>query len=202
MGAQEYDKIASGIFFPMFEVIAKNAVADTGKTSGRMLDLGCGGGHFGLSVLREASDMTGVLLDFNPAAVAIADRRATEWGLNKRAVAVVGDVHKIPLPDACVDLAISRGSVGFWADIELAFSEVLRVLAPGGRTYIGNGMGGGELSKKIYQQMKTANPDWPDCITRVSNNYRADDYRRILQGLSADFEIIDEEKGTWVIIKK
>ena len=95
----------------------------------------------GLSVLKAAPGLRGVLLDKNPEAVSIAERRAAEWGLRDRTVAVVGDVQQIPLADGSIDLAVSRGSLPFWENLEQAFSEILRVLAPGGMAYLGGGMG-------------------------------------------------------------
>ncbi|NTV91652.1 MAG: class I SAM-dependent methyltransferase, partial [Clostridiales bacterium] len=147
--AEEFDQIAQNIFFPIYDVIAKDILAHTGKTGGRVLDLGCGGGHLGLSVLKNAVGMTAILMDSNPDAALIADRRSVEWGLCDRAVAIVGDAHEIPLPDESVELVVSRGSMFFWQDPEKAFREIDRVLAPGGMSYIGGGMGNRELAEGI-----------------------------------------------------
>lgn len=201
--ALEFDHIAQEIFFPIYEVIVSDIINHTKKASGRLLDLGCGGGHLGLTMLKTAKDMTGILLDNNPEAAAIADRRAADWGLRERAVVIVGDVHQIPLPDASVDLVISRGSIGFWKDIEKAFSEILRVMAPGGYTFIGSGMGNKELGDEIARKMKQINPDWPDCVRRASNGYTAEDYRAVLNKLGAQFEMMtNKDKGKWTILCK
>lgn len=201
--AREFDRIAQEIFFPMYEVIVSDIIDCTKKTSGRMLDLGCGGGHLGLTMLKSAKDMTGILLDSNPEAAAIADQRAGEWGLRSRSFTVVGDVHQIPLPDGSIDLAISRGSIMFWKDTGKAFSEILRVLAPGGRTFIGSGMGNKELGEEITRKMKKMNPDWPDCVHRSSNGHTMEDYRAILTKLGAQFEFINNKnQGKWIIFCK
>lgn len=168
-----------------------------------MLDIGCGGGHMGLSVLRAAPGLRGVLLDKNPEAVAIAERRAAEWGLRNRMVAVVGDVARLPLADGSVDLAVSRGSLPFWEDLDRAFSEVLRVLAPGGMAYLGGGMGNPELARSIEQKMREFNPDWPGCVRRKSSGQGVDDYRAALGRLGAEFEILESEgRGKWTVICK
>jgi ubiquinone/menaquinone biosynthesis C-methylase UbiE len=201
--AVEFDKIAQEIFFPIYAVIADDALSKTGITSGRLLDIGSGGGHLGLSVLKAAPAMTGILLDSDPVAVKIADARITEWGARDRAVAVLGRAEKIPLADGSVDLIVSRGSIHFWDDIEAAFSEILRVLAPGGMTYIGSGMGSKKLSEEIARKMKTANPDWPGCVHRDSKGHTIEDYRAVLKKHGVYHEILSsEENGKWTIIVK
>jgi ubiquinone/menaquinone biosynthesis C-methylase UbiE len=208
--AFEFDDIAQNIFFPIYGAIALDIVATTGKRAGRVLDLGCGGGHLGLSLLK-ATGMSAVLLDKNPDAVGIAQRRATQWGLGERALAVRGDAMDIPLADASIDLAVSRGSVGFWADEEKAFSEILRVLSPGGMSWIGGGMGNGELKRQITVKMKARNPEWPDCLKKITNGYGAAEYRVLLEGLPLkaggcppfSFRVIDEpDRGMWIVIER
>ena len=201
--AYEFDYVAQEILFPIYSVIADDMLSYTGVREGRMLDVGCGGGHMGLSVLKAAPGLRGILLDKNPEAVSIAERRAAEWGLRDRTVAVVGDVQQIPLADASIDLAVSRGSLPFWTDLEKAFSEILRVLAPGGMAYLGGGMGNEELARTVERKMREFNPDWPGCIHRKSNGLTADDYRLILEKLGAKFEILESDsKGKWTIICK
>lgn len=201
--AEEYDRIARTAFLPIYRVIAKDILACTGIREGRVLDLGSGGGHLGLSVLKEEEGLLGILLDKNPDAAAIAEKRAEEWGLRRRAIPLVADVLDIPLPDESIDLAVSRGSFLFWPDAARAFSEILRVLAPGGKTYIGGGFGNGELKAEIVEKMKRINPGWPENVHRKSNRLTTEDYRRILEGLPVRFQIVSsEEKGFWIIMEK
>lgn len=201
--AEDFDWIAENIFFPIYEVIAKDILAYSPIASGRILDLGCGGGHLGLSVLKQEEGLSAVLLDRNPDAATIAERRAAQWGLRQRATPVVADVSRIPLPDGCIDLAVSRGSFGFWPDEALAFSEIFRVLVPGGKAYIGGGFGNRRLKAEIVEKMKTFNPDWPACVHRKTNGFTAEDYGKILSRLGAEFKFVDEEeKGFWILLQK
>lgn len=199
----EFDWIAQNIYLPIYPVIAGDILDRTGKTSGRLLDLGCGGGHLGLSILQQAAGMTAVLLDKNPEAVLLAHRRAGEWGLGPRAVAIVGDVGQLPLPEGSVDLAVSRGSVHFWENIDAAFAEILRVLAPGGAAYIGSGMGNRELGDTISEKMKEINPDWPDCVHRRSTGHTVEDYASLVEQKGASCEILQGGgQGSWVVFRK
>lgn len=200
--AYEFDKIAQEVFFPIYAVIAEDIKKATGKIEGHLLDLGCGGGHLGLSVLK-ATRMTAALVDRNPDAAAIAEKRAYEWGLAARTKVIVGDVQELPLKDASIDLAVSRGSVGFWEDEGKAFSEIYRVLAPGGMTYIGCGFGSNELKTVIFKKMKALNPGWPENLKGITNGYEAGDYDKLLSRLGYKHEIIDDDaKGMWIIVRK
>ena len=124
-----YDEIADTIFRPIYPRIAEDILSATGVTGGRMVDVGCGGGHLGLALM-ERAPFTGTFLDVREEALALARRRAEERGLLPRCSFLAGDVHQIALPDGCADLVISRGSMIFWSDQERAFREIYRILAP------------------------------------------------------------------------
>jgi SAM-dependent methyltransferase len=57
-------------------------------------------------------------------------------GIDERVDVCVGDVAALPLPDDSVDLVTSSFSVHHWPDAVAGFSEVHRVLRPGGRAII------------------------------------------------------------------
>jgi len=199
--AYQFDWVAENIFAPIYPVIADDLLRRTGKKAGRMLDIGCGGGHLGLSVLRAAPQMQGILLDKCPEAVEIADRRAAQWGLRGRVVAVVGDVQSLPFPSGSIDLVVSRGSMPFWEDIRLAFSEILRVLAPDGAAYIGGGMGNRELAAQIERKMKEYDPAWPENLKRKSMGRDRAEYAALLSQLGADAQFLeDDDKGKWTLL--
>lgn len=199
--AYEFDWVAENIFAPIYPVIAREALKCTQISAGRLLDMGCGGGHLGLAVLEAAPGLTGVLVDKSSDAVEIAERRIAARGLRKRAVAVTGDVQCLPLASASVDLVVSRGSMPFWEDVSAAFSEILRVLSPEGKAYIGGGMGNSQLAEQIEEKMRTFDPGWPGNL-RFKSRGRSDvDYTAALTQLGADFELLqDTGGGKWTIL--
>ena len=81
-------------------------------------------------------------------------KHIVEDGLQKRARTIVADVHKIPLPDGSINLVISRGSIPFWKDPAVALKEIYRVLAPGGRVYVGGGRGTPEMQARMQAKLK------------------------------------------------
>jgi ubiquinone/menaquinone biosynthesis C-methylase UbiE len=205
MGAEyPFDEVASNIFFPIYPVIAGDIIHLYGKKHGHCLDLGCGGGHLGLNVAK-LSDMDVTLVDIKEEAINIATKRATDWGLESRSTAIAADVHHLPLKDDFYDVIVSRGSVGFWGDadeVKQAFSEIYRVLKIGGMTYIGRGFGNEQLHQKINIKMKEHDPEWPENLKEITNNFNAEDYSNILNTMSIKYDIIDDERGMWIVIKK
>jgi ubiquinone/menaquinone biosynthesis C-methylase UbiE len=201
---EDFDKIANEIFFPIYEVIAQDALRILGRKNGACLDVGSGGGHLGLSVAK-ASDMQITLLDVKEDAIQIANNRIKDWALEGRASTLISDVRKINLPDNRFDLIISRGSIGFWGDkdeMKQSFAEIYRVLAPNGMTYVGKGFGSAELRAKITAEMKVAHPEWPQCVIEATNGFGAEDYADFLKELGIPAEIINDDRGVWIMMKK
>ena len=200
-GAEDMDRIAKTIFAPVYPVIARQIIEQCGFSRGRCLDIGSGPGSLGIA-LAQASALAVTLLDSSPEMIAIAGGNVREAGLSARVALLSGDVHEIPLPDGSVDLAVSRGSLFFWEDLPRAFSEIHRVLAPGGKTYVGGGFGTAELRDTIAATMERANPDWRSFRDR---NLGADNRERvagILAALGFRHRLVSDDSGFWVVMEK
>lgn len=200
--ALEFDEIAETIFSPVYPVLAEQIAAATGITYGSALDIGSGGGHLGLNLLK-VSQLEMTLLDSSMPAVGIAARRAEAWGLSDRVRCLHGDVHAIALADASMDLCISRGSLWFWKETELAFSEILRVLRPGGQAYLGSGFATGELGQQINARMRQRDATWPARRSKFTEGHTPERYARLLASLPLSaWQIIDDERGFWLHFTK
>jgi arsenite methyltransferase len=108
-------------------------VMDEGET---VLDLGCGAG----TDLLIAAQMVGpsgraIGIDITPSMVERARQSAAEMGLANVEVHE-GPIERLPLPDASVDVVISNGVIDLVPDKDAVFSEINRVLRPGGRLQI------------------------------------------------------------------
>ena len=66
-----YDRIAEEIFAPIYPQIARDLLEATGIRSGRMADIGCGGGHLGFAIMEQAP-FDGLFLDILPEALTAA----------------------------------------------------------------------------------------------------------------------------------
>jgi len=102
-----------------------------------VVDLGCGGG---LDVFLAAKKVgpTGkaIGIDMTPEMLALARRNAAKADDGKpikNAEFHQATIDKLPLPDASVDSVISNCVINLVPDKQAVFSEILRVLKPGGR---------------------------------------------------------------------
>lgn len=200
--AYEFDEIANGPFFPIYSVIAGQILEMTGINSGICLDIGSGGGHLGLS-LAQITDMHVILLDKQKAALTIAVNRAADWGLFERTSTVLGDVQNMPFEDGVIDLCISRGSVWFWEDRTRGFEEIYRVLADGGVAFIGGGFGNQKLKEQVDIKMKQIDNEWPRSREKFAEGTTRELFEQIMNRIGiSKFEIIDDERGLWVVFQK
>jgi ubiquinone/menaquinone biosynthesis C-methylase UbiE len=103
-----------------------------------VLDVGCGTGFLAFELAARGHRATGV--DFAPAMVAEARRKAVERGLDVRFEE--GDAEQLAFPDGSFDLVISRHVLWTLPHPEAAVDEWIRVLRPGGRLAIVDGQFG------------------------------------------------------------
>lgn len=206
INAQEFDRIAREIFAPIYPVIAGQILRRTGITRGHALDVGCGSGYLGLALAGQ-SDLELTLFDQSEDMLALARKNITDRGLDDRVWTLHGDVARIPLPDNSTNLAVSRGSVFFWDKPALAFAEIHRVLAPGGKAVIGGGFGSAELKEQISRTMEARDKEPGQWRAKLKRNLSSDTARTYESALReadvTDFGIeLSEETGFWITIGK
>jgi SAM-dependent methyltransferase len=100
------------------------------------LDLGCGAGMdllVAAQMVGPSGTATGI--DMTPAMVDKARGAAEEMGATNVTV-VEGDVEALPFDDASFDVVTSNGVIDLLPDKTVVFSEIFRVLKPGGRMQI------------------------------------------------------------------
>ena len=98
-----------------------------------MLDIGCGAGMDTLvaaQMVGPAGTVRGI--DMTPDMVAKARRSVAAMGLTTVTI-VEGSAERLPFPDANFDVVISNGVIDLIPDKDTVFSEITRVLRPGGR---------------------------------------------------------------------
>jgi ubiquinone/menaquinone biosynthesis C-methylase UbiE len=102
----------------------------------RIVDIGAGPGGLAVALAEQFPDARITIVDIDTAMATLAAARAAREGIDDQVHISVGDVAAIPLADASVDLVTSSFSVHHWPDAEAGFTEVRRVLRPGGRAII------------------------------------------------------------------
>lgn len=108
-----------------------------GLASGeRVLDLGSGAGMDSLvaaQMVGHRGSVTGI--DMTPEMLAKARSAASEMGASNVEF-VEGEVESLPFEDETFDVVISNGVIDLIPDKDTVFSEINRVLGPGGRIQI------------------------------------------------------------------
>jgi len=99
------------------------------------LDVGCGTGFLTLELAARGHRVTGI--DFAPAMIAEARRKAAERGLSVRLEE--GDAEQLPFGAGSFDLVVSRHVLWTLTHPEAAVDEWVRVLRPGGRLAVIDG---------------------------------------------------------------
>lgn len=102
----------------------------------RVLDLGSGAGMDAFIAMRHTGPTGSVLgLDLSEAMVARARKNAKDIGAGN-VTFLQGDIEAMPFDDAHVDVIISNCTLNLVPDKGAAYSEIYRVLRPGGRFII------------------------------------------------------------------
>ncbi|MFN7970918.1 MAG: methyltransferase domain-containing protein [Acidobacteriota bacterium] len=114
-----------------------------------VVDVGCGAGMDLLLAARRVGPAgRAVGVDMTESMRARARDAAHAAGLGNVEV-LAGDAESLPLPDATADVVISNGVLNLATDKGKAFSEIARVLKPGGRLMLADIVVAAELSERI-----------------------------------------------------
>ncbi len=115
----------------VLEKLRKALGADSPPTFARGLEVGAGTGYFALNLLRAGVLKQAVCLDISPGMLDALHANAQLLGVDVEFV--VGDAERLPLPDESFDLVFGHAVLHHLPNLDRAFAEFHRVLAPGGR---------------------------------------------------------------------
>jgi arsenite methyltransferase len=162
-----------------------NPTALAGLKPGEIvLDLGSGGGiDVLLSARRVGPTGKAYGLDTTDDMLVLAEANRRTSGLTNVEF-LRGDIERIPLPDAAVDVIISNCVINLSGDKDRAFAEAFRVLKPGGRFAVSDVVVRGELPAEIRTSMEL----WIGCVAGALSEA---EYRSKLT--AAGFDAVDLE---------
>ena len=153
--------------------------------SGKILDIGCGGGYNVRRLLEKSADAKVYGIDISEESVKKA-KKINRAESGERCEILQGNAEKLPFSDGELDFITAFETVFFWKNIEKCFAEVRRVLKSGGTFAIINNYG----NPKINWEKKVP------CMTR----YTASQIKTLME--NAGFgEVSVSENGTLFCVK-
>ena len=196
------DKIAKGIFAPVYPLLAEQIVEAHGITRGICVEIGTGPGPLAIA-LAKITDLEIYALDQSEHAVGFGKDNAAEQGVADRIHFVQEDVVSMPFEDNYADLIVSRGSLFFWQDLTAAFNEIFRILKPGGKTHIGGGFGNKEVKNKIFEAMAKKDGNFAKKVGGRMGPENLARFKAALEDSLVDkYEISQTDAGLWIYISK
>ena len=153
-----------------------------------VLDLGSGGGIDVILSARRVGptgkayglDMTGEMLE-------LARRNATDAGVTNVEF-LEGQIERIPLPDATVDVVISNCVINLSTDKAAVLAEAARVLRSGGRFAVSDVVTDPDVDDDIRADIE----QWTGCVAGALTR---DGYTRLLDAAGlTDIEIIESHR--------
>jgi SAM-dependent methyltransferase len=149
-----------------------------------VLDLGSGGGiDVLLSARRVGPTGKAYGLDMTDEMLALARENQRKAGV-PNVEFLKGEIERVPLPDASVDVIISNCVINLSADKDRVLAEAFRVLKPGGRLAVSDVVVRGEVPAAIRRSVEL----WIGCVAGALDEA---DYRAKLA--KAGFEAIELE---------
>ena len=124
------------VYAPLAEQIVEDF--DLAEKKGIGIDLGSGPGTLIIELCKH-TQLHWINADINPYFFPYFFEQAERSGFGGRVSALFADACALPFRDNYADVIVSRGSFWIWKDQPAAFSEIYRVLKPGGVAYIGRG---------------------------------------------------------------
>jgi SAM-dependent methyltransferase len=104
-----------------------------GRGVGRLLDLGCGGGHVSYVCAPHVGAV--VAYDLSSQMLAAVAASAAERGLANISVRQ-GAAERLPFDDASFDVVVTRMSAHHWTDMPAGLAQAARVTKPGGQVVV------------------------------------------------------------------
>ncbi len=178
-----------------------------------VLDLGSGGGiDVLLSARRVGPTGKAYGLDMTDEMLALARENQRKAGV-ENVEFLKGDIERIPLPDASVDVIISNCVINLAADKRKVLAEAFRVLRPGGRFAVSDvvvrgeippavrrsmelwvGCVAGALEEREFRELLAAN-GFADIGIEPTRIYQFEDARVFLEGAGLDAAVLAREVG-------
>lgn len=176
-----YDTEAGGGLFALDEPVVAECLND--RKPGVALDAACGTGRFAEFLSGRGHQVLGI--DSSPAMLAHARRRVPGGGF------LVGELDRLPLPDACVDVIVCALALVHIPCLQPVFAEYARVLRPGGDLVVS------DVHHELVSRGSVITASGPAGEPRIAATYRhrLGDYLRAALSVGLQARRCDEPGG-------
>jgi len=125
----------------------------TSVTPEQIVELGCGGGRNAGELLKKYPNSAVTAVDYSEVSV----EKATEYNKDMihsgRCRVMRGDVSALELPEESYDLATAFETIYFWPGLTKCFTQVAKVLKPGGVFMIVNESDGTDTTSLKFEKI-------------------------------------------------
>jgi len=125
----------------------------TSVTPEQIVELGCGGGRNAGELLKKYPNSIVTAVDYSEVSV----EKATEYNKDMihlgRCRVMRGDVSALELPEESYDLATAFETIYFWPGLTKCFTQVAKVLKPGGVFMIVNESDGTDTTSLKFEKI-------------------------------------------------
>lgn len=119
----------------------------------KAVDLGCGGGRNAGELLKRYPNAHVTAVDYSKLSVEKAKEYNRSMIAAGRCTVIQGDVSDLSLPSDSFDLATAFETIYFWPGLDRCFSEVAKILKPGGLFMICNESDGRDATSLKYEKI-------------------------------------------------
>ena len=124
-----------------------------GISASSIAELGCGGGRNARELLKRYPQAALTALDYSEISVEKAKKTNQKAAAAGRCRVIQGNVSSLPFDQETFDLATAFETIYFWPGLEKCFTEVYRVLKPGGYFLICNESDGTDEATLKYAKI-------------------------------------------------
>ena len=176
--------------------LADKLISDAGLRPGsKVLDIGCGPGLFTMVLSGRGMDVTGI--DYSDEMLNRARANAHERGIDAEFMKM--DACDLTFEDRSFDAIVSRNVLWNLERPADAYSEMLRVLRPGGRLAVYDGNFYLHLFDEDFSRARESRREaWKDRDVKGSHDkYRGDVDFNIIEELAKDLPLSRELRPAW-----
>ncbi len=133
-----FEQHAEALLKPLYPWFVRDLENAFGKplAGQKVLEIGCGPGFLNQPIVAAGCSLIAELDISHQMLLKVKNRM-----VNEHTILIQGDSFSLPFLSEKFSLVFSRGSVFFWKDLAVSFSEISRVMLPDGMALIGGGYG-------------------------------------------------------------